>query len=75
MLSDMNPVHNFTPCIPNIHFNIVFPNTPDLLRGLLPSYFPAKILYAFLISPMGPTCIPHLSLPNLIALIIFGEVY
>jgi hypothetical protein len=40
---------------------------------LLRSGFPSKILYAFLISPIDAACLGHLILPELIALIIFGE--
>jgi len=51
----------------------------QLLAGipsrLLPSGFPTKILYAFLISPMRATYHTHFSLLDLIILVRCGEVY
>jgi hypothetical protein len=47
----------------------------DLPSGLLPSGFPTKLLYAFLVSPMPASCLAHFNLPDLITLLIFGEAY
>jgi hypothetical protein len=46
-----------------------------LPSGLFLSGFPAKIFYAFLISPMRATCPTHLTLHDFITLITFDEVY
>jgi hypothetical protein len=46
-----------------------------LSNGLLPSDFPAKILYALLLSPIHATCPFHLIFLKLITRIIFGEKY
>jgi len=32
ILSQVHPVHNFTPCFPKIHFNIILPCTPRVFR-------------------------------------------
>jgi hypothetical protein len=44
-----------------------------LLSDHSPSGFPTKILYAFLILPMRPTCPAHLIFLDLITLVISGE--
>jgi hypothetical protein len=46
-----------------------------LRSGFFPSWLPAKIFYAFLISPIRGTCPAHHSLLDLIMLIIFGEAH
>jgi hypothetical protein len=45
-----------------------------LLSGLFPSGLPAKILYAFLISPNIPTHLVYSILLDLITLILYGEL-
>jgi len=47
----------------------------SLPSGLFPSSFPAKILQAFLISPIYSTSTAHFTLFDLITQIIFGETY
>jgi hypothetical protein len=56
ILSQMHPIHNFPPYFPKMHSNNIFPSVSSLPSGLLPSRFPTKILYAFLISPMRAIC-------------------
>jgi len=67
----MYPVHNFPPYFPKMYSNVIFPSMPKTSKWLLPSGFPTKILYAFLIiSPMRPA---HLIFIDLITLVMFGE--
>jgi len=47
----------------------------SLQSRLLPPDIPTKILYEFLISPMGATCPTHLILVDFITLILFFEAY
>jgi hypothetical protein len=75
ILSQMNPVHTFPPYFPNIHSNISSRLRLGLPRGLFPSGFLTKILYAFIISIMCATCSTHPILLDLLIVIIFGEVY
>jgi len=35
ILSQMNPIHTFTPFSPKIHFSIIFPSTPGFSERLL----------------------------------------
>jgi hypothetical protein len=66
-----NPHHFF---LYKIRFNIVHPPTSCIQSGLLPSGFPTNILYAFLFSPIRPTCPAYLVLLDIV-LIILGEEY
>jgi hypothetical protein len=75
ILSQMNPVHAFPPYFPKIHSSISLPSTRSLLSGLFPSGFPTKISYAFPIPIMHAPCPTHLTVLELIILIIFGEEY
>jgi len=49
--NQMHPVHNFPPCFPNIHSNIILLSRLGLPSGLSPSNVPNTILHTFLISP------------------------
>jgi hypothetical protein len=64
ILSQMRLVHIFPSCFPKIHSGITSHLRPRLPSGLFPSWFPTKILYALLISPMRTTCPAHLILVN-----------
>jgi hypothetical protein len=71
ILSQINPVHTILSYLRSIltlssHLGLGLPS------GLLPCGFPTKILYAFLI-PLRATCPAHLTLLDLIFLIILGE--
>jgi len=46
-----------------------------LLRGLLSSGFPTKLVHAFLIFPMHATCSAHHNLLDFITLIISDEAF
>lgn len=50
ILTHMNPAHSLPPYFSGILFNIIHPSTPVSSKSLLPSGFPAKILYSFIIS-------------------------
>jgi hypothetical protein len=50
ILSLIDPVHTTTPCLQDA-FNIVPHLHLDLPSGLIPSGFPANILYVFLFFP------------------------
>jgi len=39
ILSQVNPVHTFTPYLCKIHFNIILPSTPKSPKWLLPFRF------------------------------------
>jgi len=50
--------HNFTPYLFENQFNIIFPSSPRSTKLPSSSYFPIKILYAFLIYPKRSTWTP-----------------
>jgi hypothetical protein len=74
MLNHMRTVRTFPPYFPKIHSNIL-----QLCLGLpsrlFPSGFTTKNCYALLISPMRATCPTHLTLLQLLSVIILGEAY
>jgi hypothetical protein len=72
LLSQMTPVHIFSPYFRKIHSNITFPSTLMSSRGLFPSGLQTKILHALLISPMRATCPAYHILTDLITLLISG---
>jgi hypothetical protein len=61
ILSYMKPVHTLTPHFSKIHL-LSSHLWLGLPTGLLPSGFPPKILYEFLISPIYATCPANLIL-------------
>jgi len=52
ILSQMNPVQNFSPHFLTIHSTINFPSTPRSSEWSLPFSFPTKICYTLVIPPM-----------------------
>jgi hypothetical protein len=72
ILSQMNPVHTFTPSFPQSHFNIILPFTPSSSECCFPFKLPNQIFYVFRISPLSYMPLSFI-LPDLIILIIFGE--
>jgi hypothetical protein len=75
ILTHINPLHTFPPHFRKTHPNITFHLSLGLPSGLLPSDYPIKTLYTFLISPMRATCPVQLTLLDFITLTIFGEAY
>jgi len=64
-LSQVNPVHTFTPYFLKLHSNIIIlPSTPRKF----PSAYPTKILPVFLILSMRSTCATNLIHLELITL-------
>jgi len=51
-LSHMNPIHNFPPTSLRSILILSYHLRLGLARDLFPSGLPAKVLYAFLMSPM-----------------------
>jgi hypothetical protein len=68
----MHPVHTLPTYFFKIHYNIHL--RLGLPSGLLPSGFPKKNLYIFLIYTMRATWPDNLVL-DLITLTVFGEAY
>ena len=58
-----------------IHFKIILSSTSRLPKGLVPSGFPTKTLYAFLDCSIRAACPAHLSRLDLSFLIMLGEEY
>jgi hypothetical protein len=54
------------------HFNIILPSMLRPLNGTFPTDFPTKILYEFLVFPIG-AMYPHIVALYLITVIIVGE--
>jgi hypothetical protein len=73
VMSQMYPIHTLPPYFLTAILTLSFHLHIGLLSGLIPSGFPIKILYAFLISPIHSIWCTHLILLYFITLIIFGE--
>jgi hypothetical protein len=70
VLIQINPVHTTGSYLSTTHLHLGLPS------GLFPSGFPTNILYAFLFSSSIRATYPaHLSLHDLIILVILGEEY
>jgi hypothetical protein len=74
ILSQINPVHETPSSLRSIFISSIRLRL-GLPSGLFPSGFPTKIRYAFRFAPIRTTCSAHLTLLNLIILIILGEEY
>jgi hypothetical protein len=72
-MNHKNPVHSSAPKFPYNHFNIIPHLILGVPSGLFLADFQAKIMHAFLISPMRATCPGHFNLLDVIAPIIFAE--
>jgi len=68
-LSQMNPIHNFTPNFPNIHCNVIFPSKLRYSEWYVPFKFCIyHVSHACFMSRPSPSL-------NFITVIILGEVY
>ena len=75
ILSQINPVHA-SPTTSRRFIVILYSHLSiGLPSGFFPSYFPNKILYTLLLSPIHATCAFHLILPDLITRMVFSEEY
>jgi hypothetical protein len=72
-LSQMNPFNMLSSL--NTILMLVLHLCLGLLSFLVPSDFPTRMLYKFLISLIHATYPVHIALHNLVTLIIFGEEY
>jgi hypothetical protein len=73
ILSQLNPVHAFPTCFPNIHPNFILTSTPRSFEWSLIFSFSYQ-LCVHLISPMRTTYLTHHSL-DLINLTVCSEAY
>jgi hypothetical protein len=75
VLSQINPIHTIPSYPSKIHFHIVHPPM-SWSSQWSPSFdFLTNILYAFFLSPIHATCPTHITLLDLVILIILGEEY
>ena len=74
ILSQINPVHDLSYFL-KIHLNIILQFTPGPSMWSLSLRFPTKFLFTSVITPVRAACPTHLIILDLIARIIFGEVY
>jgi len=75
ILGQITSFHILTSCFCKLHFNIILLSKRRYAIGFFLSGFPAKLLYAFLISPMRSTRLAHLILLHFIILITSDETY
>jgi hypothetical protein len=73
ILIQMLPVHTVPPSLFKICFTVILTSLLLFFNYSFPVYFLAESLYVLVLSPMHATCHAHVTLLDLIVLIMYGE--